>query len=102
MSANTKVALVTGAAQGIGRGIALRLAKDGFDVALVDLKVDKLNAVKKEVEALGRKCGGDLVGDAVGAGAVENVEGDAARRHDQLRPGRRRRRGRRGGRRRRG
>lgn len=55
MSNTAKVALVTGAAQGIGRGIALRLAKDGFDIALVDLKADKLEAVKKEVEALGRK-----------------------------------------------
>lgn len=52
---NNKVALVTGAAQGIGRGIALRLAKDGFNLALVDLKADKLEAVKKEVEQLGRK-----------------------------------------------
>jgi len=55
MSNTAKVALVTGAAQGIGRGIALRLAKDGFDIALVDMKADKLESVKKEVEALGRK-----------------------------------------------
>lgn len=55
MSNTARVALVTGAAQGIGRGIALRLAKDGFDIALVDLKADQLEAVKKEVEALGRK-----------------------------------------------
>ncbi|RWR32991.1 acetoin reductase [Sinirhodobacter populi] len=55
MSLNGKVALVTGAGQGIGRGIALRLAKEGADVGLVDLKSDKIEAVKGEIEALGRK-----------------------------------------------
>ncbi|MCX5494749.1 acetoin reductase [Kaistia dalseonensis] len=55
MAINGKVALVTGAGQGIGRGIALRLAKDGADIALVDLKTDKIAAVAKEIEALGRK-----------------------------------------------
>ena len=39
---NNKVALITGAAQGIGRGIALRLAQEGVHLALVDLSVDKL------------------------------------------------------------
>lgn len=55
MTVTNKVALITGAAQGIGRAIALRLAKDGFDLTLVDLKEDKLEAVAKEVEALGRR-----------------------------------------------
>jgi meso-butanediol dehydrogenase/(S,S)-butanediol dehydrogenase/diacetyl reductase len=55
MSLRNKVALVTGAGQGIGRGIALRLAKDGASVALVDVKADKIGAVQKEIEALGSK-----------------------------------------------
>lgn len=50
-----KIALVTGAARGIGRGIAMRLASDGFEIALVDLKTDKLNSVATEIQALGRK-----------------------------------------------
>lgn len=50
-----KVALVTGGAQGIGRGIALRLARDGADVALVDLKSEALASVAAEIEAIGRK-----------------------------------------------
>jgi meso-butanediol dehydrogenase/(S,S)-butanediol dehydrogenase/diacetyl reductase len=50
-----KVALVTGAAQGIGRGIALRLAEEGVNVALVDLNQDKLNATQAEIEALNVK-----------------------------------------------
>ena len=39
---SNKVAFITGAAQGIGRGIALRLAQEGVHLALVDLSADKL------------------------------------------------------------
>jgi meso-butanediol dehydrogenase/(S,S)-butanediol dehydrogenase/diacetyl reductase len=57
MASDRKVAIVTGAAQGIGRSITLRLAKDGFDVALADLSssADKVAAVAAEAEALGVK-----------------------------------------------
>lgn len=55
MSLQGKVALVTGAGQGIGRAIALRLAKEGADIALVDLNEEKILAVARKIEALGRK-----------------------------------------------
>ena len=52
-----KVALVTGGEEGIGRGIALRLAAEGADIALNALKDDAgTQAVAREIEALGRRC----------------------------------------------
>lgn len=46
-------AIVTGAGQGIGRGIALCLADNGANVVLVDLVVERLPEVSAEIEAIG-------------------------------------------------
>lgn len=54
MSLNGKTALVTGASRGIGRAIALRLAEDGVNVAVIYAgSADKAKAVVNEITALG-------------------------------------------------
>jgi 2-hydroxycyclohexanecarboxyl-CoA dehydrogenase len=50
-----KVAIVTGAAQGIGRAIALRLAAEGARVAVADIQVEKAEATAAEMRAAGAK-----------------------------------------------
>lgn len=44
-----KTAIVTGAAQGIGRAIALRLATNGLNVLITDINADRLAAVQEEL-----------------------------------------------------
>ncbi len=55
MSIEGKVAIVTGSGRGIGRGIALRLAKDGADVVVCDVNIENAEKVAGEIKALGRK-----------------------------------------------
>jgi len=57
MTEQTKIALVTGASRGIGRAIAVGMAKRGFDVAINDIErqKDALQDVAREIEASGRR-----------------------------------------------
>ncbi len=51
-----KVALVTGASLGIGKGICLELAREGMDAALCARREGPLEETKAEIEALGARC----------------------------------------------
>ncbi|KDQ56303.1 hypothetical protein JAAARDRAFT_59199 [Jaapia argillacea MUCL 33604] len=56
-SSGTRIAIVTGSAQGIGRAIALKLADDGLDIVVNDIeaKASSVDEVVKEIVAKGRK-----------------------------------------------
>lgn len=55
MGDEKKVAIVTGAGRGIGRGIALRLAQDGINVVVNDVNEVAVHSVAEEIRALGQK-----------------------------------------------
>jgi acetoacetyl-CoA reductase/3-oxoacyl-[acyl-carrier protein] reductase len=74
-----RIALVTGAANGIGRASALRLAREGADLAVVDREGDTLRSVAREIEATGRQALA-ITADWTDAGAVEAAFA-AMRRH---------------------
>ena len=56
-----KTALITGAARGIGKAVAMKFAEEGANIAFTDLVLNDdmaagLEATRKEIEALGVKC----------------------------------------------
>lgn len=56
---NGKTALITGAARGIGKAIALKFASEGANIAFTDLQIDENGkATETEIAALGVKCKG--------------------------------------------
>ncbi|TCD69750.1 hypothetical protein EIP91_006286 [Steccherinum ochraceum] len=74
----SRVALVTGGAQGMGEAIALRLASEGIDVAIFDIKgkETQLASVVKQIEAKGRKAlwiVGDVAKEEDVKGAVDKT-----------------------------
>jgi NAD(P)-dependent dehydrogenase (short-subunit alcohol dehydrogenase family) len=50
-----KTAVVTGSSGGIGRAVAIALAKEGADVVLASRNVPNMEAVKEEIESLGQR-----------------------------------------------
>ena len=72
-----KVALITGAARGIGKGLALKFAAEGADIAFTDLVLNDemkagLEATRQEIEALGATCGANA-GNAADFNETEAV-----------------------------
>ena len=55
MDITGKIAIVTGAGQGIGKAISLRLANAGADVAILDLNLHSAETVTKEIETIGKQ-----------------------------------------------
>ena len=80
-----RTALVTGASRGIGRAIALGLARDGFDVVVNDIarQRDELEAVAAEIEASGRR-GFALFADVSDAAEVRAMVEDAIGRTGRI------------------
>ena len=50
-----RIAVVTGAGQGIGRAIGLGMAREGATVVIADINEERANTVKNEIEAFGGK-----------------------------------------------
>jgi NAD(P)-dependent dehydrogenase (short-subunit alcohol dehydrogenase family) len=67
-----KIAMVTGAANGIGRASALRLAREGADLVVIDREGDPLQEVARAIEAAGRQAL-PIVADWTDAAAVRDA-----------------------------
>ena len=71
-----RVAIVTGAARGIGAATALRLAQDGFAVAVIDLQEDDARGTVEAIAAAGGRAlavGADVSDSAQVEAAVERI-----------------------------
>ena len=65
-----KVAVITGAASGIGLGIARRAAKEGMKVVVADIEKDALNQIEEELKTSGT----DVISVLIDVSKSENIE----------------------------
>jgi len=72
--ARSRVVAITGAAQGLGRAYALRLAREGHRIVAMDVRTDALHGVAQEVRAAGSTCL-PLTVDVGDAASVEEAAG---------------------------
>jgi NAD(P)-dependent dehydrogenase (short-subunit alcohol dehydrogenase family) len=82
-SLDGKVALVTGAAQGIGAGAALALAQFGADLAICDRNEAGMQATASTIEGLGRRCATGLL-DVRDTDAVDAWLGELGNTYDHF------------------
>ena len=79
---SNRTALVTGGAQGIGRGIAMSLGEAGFKVAIADLNTDVAEQTAKEIEA----AGGTAIAVRIDVTDTESVRSAVAQVEAELGP----------------
>jgi 2-hydroxycyclohexanecarboxyl-CoA dehydrogenase len=77
-----KVAIVTGAAQGIGRAIAVRLADEGAKVALADIQLDSAEQAAADI----RRAGGSAIAVALDVTKLDEAIAAADRVEGELGP----------------
>lgn len=74
-----KTAIITGAARGVGRGIALAFAKEGANVAVVDLLAEQAEQTAAELRALGAQAVA-LTGDVAQRATADRIVADVVAR----------------------
>ena len=79
MKLKDKVALITGGAQGLGKAVAVAMAKEGANIVLCDINETTLSEAAKEIEATGRECL-PVICDVSSRESVDQMFANAAKR----------------------
>jgi short-subunit dehydrogenase len=77
-----KVTFITGASSGIGEALSLEIARQGGDIVLVGRRLERLEKIAREIEAMGRRAlaiPGDVTHDRDMEGAVETTRHEFGR-----------------------